>query len=100
VSVVWDDDEEVSILRSRMVPVTELRERLREVLDEVAETGSEVVLLRHSKPAAVLTSYPRWTELLERVEQLEDELSVLAAKLDPDDRVPLDEIRDEAGAAG
>ncbi len=77
-------------MRTKLVPITEARTRMRELVDRLDES-SAVVFLRHSRPAAVLVSPERYDELVDRIEHLEAQLSVLHAQANPD------EVEDWAG---
>jgi prevent-host-death family protein len=54
------------------VPVTEMREKLSEVIDAVVTTGEEWVITRHGKPLAVVLSYDEYESLIETVNILSD----------------------------
>ncbi len=82
-----------------MVPITEARDRMKEIVAVLEDRN--VLLIRHSRPAAVLLSPGRYEALLSRIEDLEDELAVLHSKLHPEDsddweaaRARLDKGRD------
>lgn len=66
----------------REVLLSEARTRLGELLTEADR--DEVVLLEHGRPAAALVSFRVWERALDRIEDLEDQLSVLL----PSDTVP------------
>ena len=53
-------------------PLTEVRDKLREVVDTVAETGTEYVITRHGKPVAVVLSYDEYEALVESLNILSD----------------------------
>jgi len=48
-------------------------------------------------PAGLLISVARFDELVDRIEQLEDENSILEARLNPADRIPLEDVADKLG---
>jgi prevent-host-death family protein len=81
--------------RDLMVPVTEARERFKEILASMADRN--VLLLRHGRPVAVLISPDRYNDLLDRVELLEGEIGVLAVKAGLDETVPWEKVKAEAG---
>lgn len=56
-------------------PISEARGRLHELVELADE--EEVVLLRHGRPYGVLLSHDGFERLLDRVEDLEDEISIL-----------------------
>ena len=82
-------------MRDAMIAVTEFRKNLNEVLDGLGERN--VVLLRHSAPAGVLISHERYTALLDRIEDLEDNLSVAMRRLDPDEGIDAEKVAAELG---
>ena len=53
-------------------PLTEARNRLSEIVDEVTSTGSELVITRHGKPAAVVMGYEDYESLIETLNILSD----------------------------
>lgn len=85
----------MAMTRDLLVPVTEARDRLREILDQLDEAN--IILLRRSKPVAVVIDHERYARLLDRIEELEDQLSVLASQSDSSARVPLDKVKAELG---
>lgn len=54
------------------VPLTELRDRLSDVLDEVSSTGTEFVITRHGRPVAVVLGYDEYESLIETLNVLGD----------------------------
>lgn len=54
-----------SIRSHTTAPLTEARERLSEILDDVMETGSDLVITRHGRPAAVVMAHDDYEALLE-----------------------------------
>ena len=55
-----------------MTPLTEARNRLSEIVDEIASTGSDFVITKHGRPAAVLIGYDEYESLLETLNILSD----------------------------
>ncbi len=53
-------------------PLTEARNRLSEIVDEVTATGSELVITRHGRPAAVVMGYDDYESLIETLNILSD----------------------------
>jgi len=53
-------------------PLTEARNRLSEIVDEVTATGSELVITRHGRPAAVVMGYEDYESLIETLNVLSD----------------------------
>jgi prevent-host-death family protein len=58
--------------------VTEVRDRLSEIVDEVVATGTEFVITRHGRPAVVLVSYDEYEGLVETLNILSDDDTVAA----------------------
>ena len=58
--------------------LTEVRGNLSEVIDEVARTGGEVVITKHGKPVAVLLAYDEYESLIETVNILSDDETMVA----------------------
>lgn len=59
---------------SKIVPIGEAKARLSELVRDLKTT--DVVLVRRSRPAAVLVDYDRFEALIERLEDAEDALAV------------------------
>ena len=55
-----------------MTPLTEARNRLSEIVDEIVSTGSAFVITKHGRPAAVLIGYDEYESLLETLNILSD----------------------------
>lgn len=66
-------------MATRIVPKTELRDRIR---DELAQLEQDTILVTdRGRPLAVAVSVERWNEQQERIEDLEDALAVAEARL-------------------
>ncbi|MGE3620876.1 MAG: type II toxin-antitoxin system Phd/YefM family antitoxin [Acidimicrobiia bacterium] len=73
-----------------IIGVTELRQRTKEI---VAELGDRpVIIVRSSKPVAVLMRPDTWQRTLDRIEDLEDQLTIARAA---GDTIALDVARKE-----
>ncbi|MXZ29709.1 MAG: type II toxin-antitoxin system Phd/YefM family antitoxin [Acidimicrobiia bacterium] len=59
-----------------MTPLTEARNRLSEIVDEVAEAGSDVVISRHGRPVAVVIGFEDYESLVETLNILADETTM------------------------
>ena len=55
-----------------MTPLTEARNRLSEIVDDVISTGSDFIITKHGRPAAVLVGYDEYEALLETLNILSD----------------------------
>jgi len=54
------------------VPLTELRDKLSEVVDEVVTTSAEYVITRHGRPVAVVLNYDEYESMVETLNILSD----------------------------
>ena len=89
---------------ARIVPFTEARARLTELLDDVEARHEHVVITRLGRPAAVLVSTEEWEALEETLEILQDEETLTALRESEKDvkagrLFSLDEVRRELGLA-
>ena len=87
---------------ARIVPFTEARSILSELLDEVSDKHEHVVITRNGRPVAVVISSEEYEALAETLEVLEDEETLEALRESEADvragRVQsLDEVRGELG---
>ena len=89
---------------AKIVPFTEARARLSELLDELERRHEHVVITRNGRPVAVLVSAEEQEALEETLEILQDE-DLLAALRESEKDVKagrvssLDEVRRELGLA-
>jgi len=89
---------------ARIVPFTEARARLTELLDEVEARHEHLVITRKGRPAAVLVSPEEWDAIEETLEILQDEgalADLRESARDVKERrlFGLDEVRRELGLA-
>lgn len=62
-------------MTTRIVPKTELRDRIRE---ELADLGEDALLItERGRPLAVVVSVERWNELHYAIEDMQDAVAVL-----------------------
>ena len=80
--------------RAVLMGMTDARKRLRELIEEIPQ--HDIVLLRHNRPAAVLTAPERLEELYDKIEDLEDQVASLLARLDPE-RTPHEDVMERLG---
>lgn len=59
-------------------PLTEVRDNLREILDDVSSSGNEYVITRHGHPVAVILSYDEYESLVETLNILSDDETMAA----------------------
>lgn len=82
--------------REVFVNVTEARSKLPDVIRQSEE--HPVILIRNSRPEAVVFSYRRYEDLLDRLEDMEDRLAVFESMQEEDHRkIPYDKVRSELG---
>lgn len=82
-----------------LLQLSEVRLRLSEVLRELPNRS--VLILRHGRPVAKLVHVDVYESLLNRIEDLEDRLSVYEAEKEPADmRRSWDKVKAEAGLLG
>ncbi len=89
---------------AKIIPFTEARARLTELLDDVEARHEHVVITRKGRPAAVVISPEEWAALEETLEILQDEETLAALRESEDDvragrLLSLDEVRRELGLA-
>jgi antitoxin YefM len=58
---------------TKILPISEVKTRLLELVSGVAACGDEIVVTRNGKPAAVLASYEEYEGLKETLDILSDE---------------------------
>lgn len=66
-------------------PLTEVRDKLREVVDTVVATGNEYTITRHGKPVAVIISIDEYESLIETLNILSDDDTLEAIREGEDD---------------
>lgn len=59
-------------------PFTEVRDRLREILDDVVTTGNQYTITRHGRPVAVIVSADEYDSLIETLNILSDNETMAA----------------------
>ena len=89
---------------ARIVPFTEARACLSELLDDVEARHEHVVITRKGRPAAIVVSTKEWEALEETLEILQDEDTLAALRESEEDvkagrLFSLDEVRRELGLA-
>ena len=89
---------------ARIIPFTEARARLTELLDDVEARHEHVVITRRGRPTAVVISTEEWEALEETLEILQDEETLAALRESEEDvkagrLFSLDEVRRELGLA-
>jgi len=85
-------------LYMREIPVSEARERLADVIDDVQANGGPIALTRRGKSVAVLVASDVFERMSLDAEDALDRAAVALAQ-DDDDFVPWDEVKAELGLA-
>jgi antitoxin YefM len=88
----------------RIVPFTEARARLTELLDDVEARHEHLVITRKGRPAAVVISPEEWDAIEETLDVLQDETALADLRQSEKDvkagrLSSLDEVRRELGLA-
>jgi PHD/YefM family antitoxin component YafN of YafNO toxin-antitoxin module len=85
--------------REELVTVSDAKVKLAEVIRELDERRA--LLLRHGKPVAAMLAYDDYVSLLEKIDDLEDRLSIFEAREDGVDlRVGWEKVQAQAGLLG
>jgi antitoxin YefM len=89
---------------ARVVPFTEARSSLSELLDYVGANQDHVVITRNGKPVALLMSIAEWESWEETIEVLSDEETMAALRRADEDvkagrLVDWDEVKQDLGLA-
>lgn len=65
--------ENTQLLRTQTTaPLSEARERLSEIVEDVATTGADLVITKHGRPMAVVIAYDEYESLIETLNILSD----------------------------
>lgn len=59
-------------------PLTEVRDKLREIVDDVVTTGTTYTITRHGRPVAVVLSHDEYESLIETMNILADDDAMAA----------------------
>jgi prevent-host-death family protein len=89
---------------ARIVPFTEARARLTQLLDDVEARHEHLVITRKGRPIAVVVSPEEWEAIEETLEVLQDEATLSDLRESEQDvkagrLFSLDEVRRELGVA-
>lgn len=89
---------------ARIVPFTEARAHLTEILDDVEARHEHVVITRKGRPAAIVVSPDEWDAIEETLDILQDEPTLQALRESEEDvkagrLFSIDEVRRELGLA-
>ncbi len=64
----------------KIMPVTDLRQKITSVLKELEESGQPLYITQYGRPKAVLLSYQGYESLIRELEDLGDSLSIYEGK--------------------
>jgi prevent-host-death family protein len=67
--------------RVKVLPISEARPNLTALVEEVAQSREPYFIATHSKVKAVLLGVEEYNTLLEQIEELEDSLDILKARV-------------------
>lgn len=84
--------------RVKVIPISEARPNLAALVDAVSRSHEAYFIASRSKVKAVLLGVEEYNALLEQLEDLEDSLDVLKARLANEPTKPLDEVTRELEA--
>jgi prevent-host-death family protein len=89
---------------ARVVPFTEARAKLTELLDDVEARHEHLVITRKGRPAAVVVSPEEWDAIEETLDVLQDEQTLADLRESEEDvkagrLFSLDEVRRDLGLA-
>ena len=57
-------------MSTKIVPISDLRRKAKEVIDTVQQQRDTVYVTQHGRPVAVLVDYARYEQLLEQLQEL------------------------------
>jgi PHD/YefM family antitoxin component YafN of YafNO toxin-antitoxin module len=88
-------------VREDFVTVSEAKIGIHKIIAGLGDRAA-VLLLRHGKPVAALLDYSRYVGLLNRIEELEDQLAVIDAQRDVSAGMTVgwEKVKAEAGLLG
>ena len=72
-------------MATKIVNVSELKAKLASLLSQLEAEGVPVYVIQHGKPKAVLVKYKDYEDLLEKLDDLEDSLSMKQALSSPEE---------------
>ena len=69
---------------TKIMPISDLRRQTSQIIQTIREGGDAIYITQHGRPAAVLVEYEAYENLLARLEDLSDMVSLEAAKDETD----------------
>ncbi len=70
-------------MTTKIMPISDLRRKTRDVIDTVMHEGSAVYITQHGRPVVVMVDYEQYEQLLEQLQDLSDRVSLEAAADEP-----------------
>lgn len=67
------DIREARAVDAPSIALTEVRDNIKAIIDEVVATATEYTITRHGKPVAVILSYEEYESLVETLNILSDD---------------------------
>jgi antitoxin YefM len=87
-------------MTSGSIPVSELREQLAAVIDELGVHGKAIKLTRHGQPVAVLMGYEAFEALLDDLDNADDYRALAEHDAaDEHDTIPWELVKHDLGIA-
>jgi len=87
-------------MTSGSIPVSELREQLAAVIDDLGSHGKAVKLTRHGQPIAVLMDYEAFERLLDDLDDADDYRALAEYDAAEDhDTIPWELVKRDLGIA-
>jgi antitoxin YefM len=70
--------KDLKTVDSPSVALTEVRDNIKTIIDEVVDTATEYTVTRHGKPVAVILSYEEYESMVETLNILSDDDAMAA----------------------
>jgi prevent-host-death family protein len=70
-------------MSTRIMPVSDLRRKTREVINAVHGKDDVIYITQHGRPVVVLVDYARYEQLMAELEDHSDQASLEAAQNEP-----------------
>ena len=70
-------------MATKIMPISDLRRKTKDVIDTVLHEGNAVYITQHGRPVVVMVDYEQYEQLLEQLQDLSDQISLEAAADEP-----------------
>lgn len=70
------DAREAKTLDPASVALTDVRDNIKTIIDDVVDTAAEYTITRHGKPVAVILSFEEYESLVETLNILNDDAAM------------------------